>query len=71
MVLYFYRITEFHRKDLFIFFINKELYFLSQLLKYYMLHGLIYKFLKSIWDFKNKWEMCWMFHFIQVKLASS
>ncbi len=40
-----------------LFFINKELYFFSQLLKYYMLHGLIYSFL-SIWDFKNKWEMC-------------
>ncbi len=25
-----------------LFFINKELYFFSQLLKYYMLHGLIY-----------------------------
>ncbi len=24
-----------------------------------MLHGLIYSFL-SIWDFKNKWEMCWI-----------
>ncbi len=22
---------------------------------------LIYSFL-GIWDFKNKWEMCWMFH---------
>ncbi len=32
-------------------------YFFSQLLKYYVLHGLIYSFL-SIWDFKNKWEMC-------------
>ncbi len=39
-----------------LFFINKELYFFSQLLKYYMLHGLIYSFL-WIWDFKNKWEM--------------
>ncbi len=39
-----------------LFFINKELYFFSQLLKYYMLHGLIYTL--SIWDFKNKWEMC-------------
>ncbi len=37
-------------------FINKELYFLSQVLKYYMLHRLIYSFL-SICDFKNKWEM--------------
>ncbi len=37
--------------------ISKELYFFGQLLKYYMLHGLIYSFL-SIWDFKNKWEMC-------------
>ncbi len=53
-----------------LFFINKELYFFSQLLKYYMLHGLIYSFLR-IWDFKNKWEMRWMFHFIQVILASS
>ncbi len=41
-----------------LFFINQELYFFSQLLKYYMLHGLIYSFLR-IWDFKNKWEMCW------------
>ncbi len=40
-----------------LFFINKELYFFSQLLKYYMLRRLIHKFV-SIWDFKNKWEMC-------------
>ncbi len=38
-----------------LFFINN--YFFSQLLKYFVLHGLIYSFL-SIWDFKNKWEMC-------------
>ncbi len=40
-----------------LYFINKELYFFSQLLMHYVLHGLIYSFL-SIWDFKNKWEMC-------------
>ncbi len=40
-----------------VFFINKELYFFNPLLKYYMLHGLIYSFLR-IWDFKNKLEMC-------------
>ncbi len=40
-----------------LFFINN--YFFSQFFKYYMLHGLIYSFL-SIWDFKNKWEMCWI-----------
>ncbi len=42
---------------IYLFCINKKLYFFSQLLKYYMLHGLIYSFLR-IWDFKNKWEMC-------------
>ncbi len=42
---------------IYLFFIKKKLYFFSQLLKYYMLHGLIYSFLR-IWDFKNKWEMC-------------
>ncbi len=40
-----------------LFFINN--YFFSQFFKYYMLHGLIYSFL-SIWDFKIKWEMCWI-----------
>ncbi len=40
------------------------------MIKAYVLHGLIYSFL-SIWDFKNKWGMCWTFHFIQEKLASS
>ncbi len=36
--------------NIYLFFINKKLYFFSQLLKYYMLHGLIYSFLR-IWDF--------------------
>ncbi len=40
-------------------FINKELFFFSQLLKYYMLHMLIYSFLR-VWDFKNKWAECFI-----------
>ncbi len=58
-------ITEFHQNDWIVLCVNKELYYFSPLLKYYMLHRLIYSFL-SIWDFKNKWKMCCMFQYSEL-----